>query len=168
MCVSGIKEAKVKIRNIVLGALSFVFAALLLVILMAGVLRAQAAPLAIVTPVTNPGARISASAVRYPVKFLEDEVITADGRGTIYSLPDYNILDMQYVIDQGATPNTTTLTIQYSCDGVNWVDGANLVASNVADATNISQLNNYCRYTAIYANVANTETITVTVIGVAK
>lgn len=140
-------------------ALAMVFASII-------TLRASAAPAPIVTPVSSPGERQATAQTQ--INFMRSKAVTADGRGTTYSLPNFNILDLQYVIDQGTTPNTVTLTIQYSCDGVNWVDGANLVASNAADASDIVQLNNYCRYTNIYANVANTETVTISVIGVAK
>ena len=133
-------------------------------------IRGLAAPLPIPTPVSNPGDRVSSAvAARYPITFMNAKVIAADGRGTTYSLPEYNILDLQYVIDQGTTPNTVTLKLQFSNDGINWANGGNLVASSVTDgATDMIQLNNFGRYTNIYADVANTQTITVSVIAVAK
>jgi hypothetical protein len=147
-----------------------VILALVLVVSAIGAIRSRAAPLPIPTPVSNPSGRISsATGPRYPINFFKDQPVTADLRGAPVSLSEYNILDIQFVIDQViTTPNTVTLKVQYSNDGVNWVSGANLVADNAADATDLIQLNNYGRYTAIYADVTNTETITVSVIAVAK
>jgi hypothetical protein len=139
--------------------------ALILVGMMVATMRVSAAPDLIPTPVTNPGAR--SASVLAPVNFYRSVAVTADGRGQIYNLSAYNILDVQYVIDQGTT-NTITLKVQYSCDGVNWSDGPTIASAKAADTSDILQVNNYCRYTNIYADVANTNPVTITVVGVAK
>lgn len=158
---------EVKMKNKMWFVGSSIFLALAMVMMLMSVLTAQAAPEAVTTPVSYPN-RISDTVVRYPINFMLAKVTTADGRGTTYNLPGFNILDLQYIIDQGSTPNTVTLKLQNSCDGVNWVDQGTLVSANHADASNILQLNTFCRYANIYADVASTQTLTITVIGVAK
>ena len=64
--------------------------------------------------------------------------------------------------------NTTTLKIQYSNDGANWADGATIVSNNAADATDMVQLNNYGRYTRVYATLSGSDPVTITVLAVAK
>jgi hypothetical protein len=126
---------------------------------------AAAAPLAAPTALSANASL--ASAPTYPVRFFTTAVITSDTRSTTFSLPTYNLVDLQYVIDQG-TVNTTTLTLQYSNDGLNWVSGGNLVATNATDGTDLQQFSNFGRYTAVYADVTNSNAITITVIGLAK
>ena len=64
--------------------------------------------------------------------------------------------------------NTVTLTLQFSNDGENWTDGAALATSNAADAALLQQVNVFGKYARVYANVTNSNPLTVTVIGVLK
>jgi len=79
-------------------------------------------------------------------------------------------MDLQWGIDQTllTTMNTTTLKLQFSNDGVNWIDGASFVSANVADANDMQQYAIFGRYARVYADVSNTNPLTLTVIGVAK
>ena len=117
------------------------------------------------TPVSVPSGR--ASVAGGPYYFMRESAKTEDGRGTTYSLKNYNIVDVFYTIDQG-TVNTVTLNIQYSNDGVNWVTGGAIVSANAADATGLIQLNNYGMYTNVYADVANSNPVTITVSALGK
>lgn len=93
--------------------------------------------------------------------------IAADTTSTCYDVAKYSVVDVLYSIDQGTT-NTTTLTSKWSIDGTTLVSGVNIVASNAADATDMAQLQVFGRYFCVLANVANAETVTVTVQAIAK
>ena len=80
----------------------------------------------------------------------------------------HEFADIQYVIDQATATNTLTLTLQYSNDNTNFTSGANIVAGNTADADNLAQWALFGQYGCIYADVVNTNTVTVTVIGLGK
>lgn len=127
---------------------------------------AQAAPLAAPTPVSVNHAGTFADV---PV-FFQTKVITADGGSTVQNVQNHQVMDLQWVVDQTllTTMNTTTLKIQFSNDGVSWIDGATFATNNVADANDMQQYAVFGRYVRVYADVANTNPLTVTAIGVAK
>jgi len=104
---------------------------------------------------------------KWPVYFWTTEAITTSGASQEWKLANYEALDLHYVIDQG-TVNTATLKLQYSNDGSNWADGADVVAANAADANEMVQHYNVGAYTRLYATVSNANPVTVTVIGLAK
>jgi hypothetical protein len=123
-----------------------------------------AAPAAIPTPVSNPDrGGLAAKAIT----LFSASVITADGNSSVQNILTHDAADIQWVIDQG-TVNTTTLKLQYSVDGVNWVDGASFVSANAADAGDMQQYSLFGQYLRVNADVANANPITITVIGVAK
>ena len=127
----------------------------------------QAAPSFAPTPVA---AVQRSPAPEFPV-FFRGNVLTADTRSSCFEVPDYSVVDLQYLIDQTlveTTANTTTLTIQFSNDLVTFVDGVNAVTDNAADASGLVQLQLFGRHTCVYANVSNTQPVTVTVLGVVK
>ena len=126
-----------------------------------------AAPAAAPTPVA---AVQRSPAPEFPV-FFRGNVLTEDTRSSCFEVPDYAVVDLQYLIDQTAVagaPNTTTLTMQFSNDLVTYVDGVNAVASNADDASGMVQLQLFGRHTCVYANVSNTNPVTITVNGVVK
>lgn len=125
---------------------------------------AAAAPAAIPTPVsvTRPAADGYITVAPFSAT-----VVTEDTTSTCYDVGQYSIVDALYVIDQGTT-NTVTLTSKWSIDGTTKVSGVNLVASNVADASDLTQLQVFGRYFCVLADVANTNPLTVTVQVLAK
>jgi hypothetical protein len=128
-----------------------------------------AAPAAAPTPVsvTLPSGPVP----EYPVFFNGNGPITADTRSSCFEVPDYSVVDLQYLIDQTIADNvvnTTTLKLQFSNDLVTYVDGINVVASNTADASSLQPFAIFGRYTCVYADVSNTNPITLTVVGVVK
>jgi hypothetical protein len=154
-----------------LPAIAFVIAMVLvlLVIVTFALTPASAAPAAAPTPVSSGMALTDNS--KAPVVFWYQEVITASGRGTVYQLPNYEVLDVHYVVDvDDANVNTTTLTLQYTnfTNLTNWVDGVNVAANVAADATGLDQFYNFGRYTSVYATVAGSDPVTITTIAVAK
>lgn len=123
----------------------------------------SAAPGAAPTPVAN---ILTADAV-FPFNFQVATALTADTNTSSREVMRYNAIDVQYVIDQGTT-NTTTLTIQWSNDGSNWVAGPALVSNNAADATDITRVPVFGRYARINQNVTNSNPITITLLGIAR
>ena len=153
-------------RNTFLAAIISV-AILALFVLLAGSPTGMAAPLAAPTPVSI--AHPSGPAPEYPI-FFNAAVLTADTRSSCFEVPEYTIVDLQWIVDQtliGVVPNTTTLTLQHS-NGSTYVDGIAVATANIADVDGLDQFPIYGRHTCIYADVANTNPITVTAIGVVK
>lgn len=99
---------------------------------------------------------------------LEARAVTTDTRYIVESsLASFEQADIQYLVDQG-TVNTTTVTIQFSNDKVNWVSGPALVSSNAADGGDLTPFRVFGRYTAFYVDVTNTNPVTWTINLLAK
>lgn len=125
--------------------------------------QSQAAPAVAPTPLAE-----TAGGPGYQnVVFWSADALTASAGSNAIQLPGYEVLDLQYVIDQG-TVNTTTIKLQFSNDNTNWSDGINVVANNAADANAMAQFNNFGRYVRLYATVTNTNPVTITARAVAK
>lgn len=125
-----------------------------------------AAPPAAPTPVTSLSDQSNvAPAV---VRLVDRQVITQSKRFIPKALLNYPLLDAQYIIVQPASVNTATLNMQFSNDGVNWVNGPTLVSANAASGTDMQQYANFGLYTAITATVVNTQPVTITVIVLGK
>ena len=127
---------------------------------------ATAAPMAAVTPVAN----VVHSGVRSDVlTFWSTEVITQDGCSALLNIQDHAKIDLQWKIDQGTT-NTTTFSTRWTNtgDADDLVTDATVVSANAADVTAGGQFALFGRQACIYADVANSNALTVTFIGVAK
>lgn len=126
---------------------------------------ANPGPLAAPTPVSvNPGSGVGRASVLW-----SNKVITADTATGAMDILNYGKADIQWVTDQTAVagaPNTTTVKLQFSVDGVNWADGINVLASNSADAADMQQFAVFGRYVRLYADVSNANPVTLT-LGVA-
>lgn len=127
--------------------------------------QASAAPYAVPTPVSA-----SRSVVKwFPVTYWDAAPLTADTRAECFETASNDLIDIQYTIDQGAgVPNTTTVKLQHSVDNLTFIDGVNVVASNSADASDLKQFQVFGRYTCLYADVSNTNTVTITAKAVVK
>lgn len=124
--------------------------------------RADAAPNALVTPVT-----VYAGNTGQIQAFYQASARTADAGSAQVTILDGEKMDIQTVIDQG-TVNTVTLKLQFSNDGTNWTDGQTVVSANAADATALGQYNLFGAYARLYVDVANTNPVTITAIGVVR
>lgn len=133
---------------------------------MTGPANVTAAPAAAPTPVSVNHAGTFADVTNFYVT----SVVTADGNGSVQNVQNHQIMDLQWVIDQTllTTMNTTTLKLQFSNDGANWIDGPSFVSANVADANDMQQYAVFGRYARVNADVSNTNPLTLTIIGVAK
>jgi len=117
-----------------------------------------AAPLAAPTPVsvTHP------QTIAPELFTLMNAALTADTRGTCLPVGAYNVADIEYTVDQSTT-NTVTLTLQHTNGGAVFADGATVVSANAADANSLIQAPLYGRLSCLYADVTNSNTVTVTV-----
>lgn len=93
--------------------------------------------------------------------------ITADTGSRSVNLGNFAKADVQVVVDETLV-NTTTIKLQFSNDNTNWVDGATIGSALVADTSTLAQYALFGRYARVYADVANTNPITITVLGLAK
>lgn len=155
-------------RNLILGVLVCLVVAGLWQSWTAGpITKVSAAPAeAVITPVSNNN---SNSGVRSQTFF--SGAITADTHAC-YDLGAYDVMDLQYQIDQG-TVNTVTLSIQYYNIPLGpsipvYEDGATVVSANVADAHGFQQVGIFGRWTCVFADVANSNSLTLRVIGQLK
>ena len=128
---------------------------------------ANPGPLAAPTPVSVTGnTGRGQAAVLWQAK-----VITEDTATGAMDILNYSKADIQWLIDQtvvAAAPNTTTVKLQFSNNGVNWIDGINAVATNSADAGDMQQFAMFGRYVRLYADVSNANPITLTLAVAAK
>ena len=125
---------------------------------------AAAAPPAAPTPVTVTMGGKTADTVL----FWERRVLTQAAPSAAQGVADHDKIDLQWVIDQGAPPNTATLRLQFSNDGINWVDGPAPVTNGAVDANDMQQYAVFGRYARVSPTLANGQPVTLTVIGVAK
>lgn len=124
----------------------------------------QAAPPAAPTPLANftvGGVQPAA----FP--FQAATAITADTNTAAVEVLRLGAVDVQYVIDHG-TVNSTTLTVQYSNDNTNWVNGVALVTDSQADGTDITRVPVFGRWMRINQNVTGADTITITLLAVGR
>lgn len=156
-------------RKIALVWAAIVVAIVLSLIMVVTLAPVSAGSLAAPTPIASTGYAPSGEGarVRDAVYFFNATAKTATGGGTAIELAGYSMLDIQTIADVG-TVNTTTLKLQFSNDGTNWVDGVNINANITADVNTLAQYLNFGRYTRVYATLTNSNPITLTVIAVAK
>ena len=125
---------------------------------------AQAAPGAAPTPISNV---VASDSGNYFVVI--DRAVSASANFQApASLASFEWADWQYAIDQGTPVNTTTLTLEYSNDGVNWVTGPALVSANVADADDLVRLPLFGRYARVAVTQTGTQSVGIDVNLLAK
>lgn len=128
---------------------------------------AKAAPPAAPTPVAN----LVVSQKYIDLAMLETLVFSADRNTNGSNVASYTWADLQSTIDQtevAGVVNTTTLTVQFSNDKINWVDGPTLATNNVADASDIDRIALFGRYFRVKIDVTNTTDLTVTLLALLK
>lgn len=150
-----------KVVGVMVGAV--VMLALLVAVMGAGSGDVQAAPAAVPTPVS-----VTRPASEQPqlAAIANAQVVATDTRLGCVASSNHSVMDLQYGIDQG-TVNTVTLKLQFTNDtpgsSATYVDGVNVVASSAADASDMQQFQLFGAWTCIYADVANTNNLTLTV-----
>ena len=128
---------------------------------------ATGAPMAAITPVAIENALTGDTVL---VKFYDGEALTADDQNCI-DLRGYRTIDIEYVVDQGTT-NTTTVSLEHT-NGAGATNAVNttgqvIVSANAADADDLNRFDLYGVTTCVDINVANSNTITWTVYGLAR
>lgn len=122
----------------------------------------DAAPAAAPTPVsvTRPAAMQSQLST-FPATAVTTDTIV----GCMQS-NNHSVADIQFVIDQTSV-NTMTLKLQHTNDtpgsSATYINGANIVANNAADASDMVQLQLFGAWTCVYADVTNASTVNVNV-----
>lgn len=128
---------------------------------------ANPGPLAAPTPVSVTGnTGRGQAAVLWNAK-----VITEDTATGAMDILNYSKADIQWLVDQtvvAGAANTTTVKLQFSNNGTNWIDGMNAVATNSADAGDMQQFAVFGRYVRLYADVTNSNPVTWTLAVAAK
>ena len=116
-----------------------------------------------VTPVAN----LVTSNARQLFQPMTVKGITADYNTEAMEISSFSWADVEYTVDQ-ATVNTTTVTIQYSNDKSNWVNGDAIVTDNAADATDMTRIPLFGQYMRFNVNVAGSDRITWTISALAR
>lgn len=157
---------QIRVYSVVAAAL-ILFVSFLALFALAPAQAAQPVPLAAPTPVA---AVVRSTQPEFPV-FFNERALTADARSSCFEVPDYSVVDLQYLIDQtlvASAANTTTLTLQWSNDNANFVNGLAVATNNTTDTNDLQQFQLFGRHACIYADVTNTNPVTITVLGVVK
>jgi len=125
----------------------------------------SAAPPAAPTPIANIPSSDSSLNITFQSALSLQTSVNTSGR----LVGNYEYVDVQYIAAQDAG-NALTITIQYSNDNSNWVDGAVLAnfASTTADRTDITRFPLFGRYVRFAQTINNANPVTITILGLAK
>ena len=157
-----------KLQNAVLAGSLTLLLVLALLMALQPVPSSVAAPAGAPTPVgINFGNSSAPSAV---LNFWSGGVkaLTASERASCFELAQYDVLDLQYAVDVGDT-QTVTLKLQHTNDRSTYADGLAVGGTITTDAAvTMQQYAIFGRDTCIYATLATTAPVTVTLVGVAR
>ena len=117
---------------------------------------AQAGPPLAPTPVSN----LVVSQERNLFELMAGKGVTADYNTTAMEISSFSYGDVQFAVTQGATVNTTTVTIQYSNDKSNWVNGVAITSSAVASGTDITRVPLFGQYARFKVDVSGSSAVT--------
>jgi hypothetical protein len=121
-----------------------------------------AAPPAAPTPVDN----LVYSPDRNYFDLYDTKTVAADTHTPIMDISAQEWCDIEYVVNQdidSSGVNTTTVTLEFSNDRSNWVDGPALVSNNAADASDMTRLPLFGQYMRFKMDVDNSYTPTWTI-----
>lgn len=128
---------------------------------------ASGAPVAVPTPITQAPYNAQPSIVQF---WAPGDTVTADERSCANST-GYSTLDLHYILDQ-TTVNTATLTLEHSnitsggyADTLLYPDGVAVVSANAADAADMKQFHVFGVRTCILADVTNSNSLGIAVVG---
>lgn len=125
---------------------------------------AQPVQAAVITPIAQ-----TARGESRVASYFVSEAITADTR-RCFDLADMDLLDLQYQAD-ATTANTTTITFQQTNidPTAGPFNSAQVIATVIStDANTFSQIGTFGRWNCVFADVTNSNPLTLTIIGVAK
>lgn len=128
---------------------------------------AEAAPAGAPTPVTVYSGNGSGQVANFFAGRIMNVATTPVYSGP-QNLAGSEKIDLQWVVAQ-STPNPVSIKLQFSNDGVNWIDGPAPIATPNATPQNVmQQYNVFGRYGRASITLSNTNPVTVTVIGLGK
>lgn len=90
--------------------------------------------------------------------------ITADTRSGALDLRNYTQSDVQITIVQSASINTTTVRLDRSNSGYDWGSGTTILNASGASTTVVVSSSLVGRYGSVYADVTNSNPVTITAI----
>lgn len=126
----------------------------------------SAAPAAIPTPVAG---TYTGGTMARVVTLYDSNVTTSTAfGGNPINVLTADRIDLQWIVDQPTSVNTTTVKLQFSNDQINWVDGATVLNANAADAADMQQYNLFGAYVRANIDATNTNTVSVKLIGVIR
>lgn len=123
----------------------------------------QGAPLSAPTPITQ---YVGNSEPRI-LPFWSAASLTADGRSSCFNVGGYSTIDIHYIIDQGTT-NTATVNLQFTNVKNSYITGVAMVSSNAADASDMKEFNLFGDRVCLYADVTNSNALSLTAVGLVK
>lgn len=129
----------------------------------ASVVNAAPGPLAVPQQADNQVART--------VSFASSQVITGNGRLSIVPIPQYDTLDLQYVVVGAGGANAFTATVEYSNDAINWSRASAASWSNTTATTGTTDMTRthlYGAFASVYISTTDATPITLSVIGLAR
>lgn len=139
--------------------------AVLISVLLASTLPVQPAH---ASPSFPGGSTRTANGTYGPVILFEGVGITQSQKGYVWYMGAFDRVDVQYVMVAMSGTNTTTLQLLHSLNNTNWATGATLFSNVLAAGTDITQTFNFGAQTVVSLTLANTNPITVTVLGLFK
>jgi hypothetical protein len=145
----------------VLVVLAALLGALLFGVMIGGTGPAPAQALS-VTPVAN----LTYSPDRNYFEIYANKTVATDTHSIPVDISAQEWCDVEYAVTQeidGADVNTTTVTIEYSNDKTNWIDGPALVSNNAATAADMTRVPVFGRFMQFEMDVTNTATPTWTI-----
>ena len=120
---------------------------------------------AVITPVAQTGRDGSRIA-----EFMDTRVITEDTR-VCFDMSEFEVMDLQYDLDATAANATTVTMQQTNIDPTSGPFNAGtqvLAVTTPTDADGMTQYPLFGRWNCVYADVTNSNPLTLTIIGVAK
>lgn len=123
----------------------------------------QGAPSAVVTPVTQYPREPAPRVLNF---WASPTALTEDTRSCV-NIDGYNTVDLHYIVDQGDI-NTTTLKLQLSNITGAYVDQVTILNANTTDTDSLVQYQLFGRWACLDADLSNTNTWTITAVGLAK
>lgn len=149
---------------------------LIAVMMIAGLIGINMAPAGDVSAAPAPA--VTVVAIEDPIvggesvliKFYDGEALTADDQ-ECRELPEFRVIDLEFVVDQGTT-NTTTVTLEHTngagATNATNTTGQTVVSANAADADDLNRFDLFGYTTCVDINVTNSNAVTWTVYGLAR
>lgn len=98
---------------------------------------------------------------------LFSDVLTQSAQGSSFVLPEFDRLDVQYVLEYSGT-NTVTLKLLHSNNSTTWVAGATFANAVTTAGSDMTSTFNFGNWTAVSVTLAGSNPVTVSVLALVK